>query len=307
MTENLIIMLLDLLSKDKVTAKQLAQKLEVSERTIYRYMDTLSLSNIPVYTQKGRFGGIKIGEEFKINAMCFSKEEKACILAALDNFKQSADISIINTSIDKLSVIGDRCNPSKPRAYRNEHFIVDNKDGPGTCELSNKIDAIVDAKKKNLAICVQYHDYNGDISERIIEPHTLVFHDNNWYVYSFCRMRNSMRLFKISRITHIYKTDSPYIPKKHNNNWRFNFNNPPQNIDMLLKISPEVRYDAEEWLGIHNVLKADDGINYIASGSVPDDKTTYSRIIGYGCNATILSPDSLKQSVKELCLQALQQ
>lgn len=299
-------MLLDLLSKDKVTAKQLSRKLEVSERTIYRYMDTLSLSNIPVYTQRGRSGGIKIGEEFKINAMYFSKEEKACILAALENLKQSADLHVINTAIDKLSVIGDRYNTALPPAYRNEHFIVDNKDGAGNCELSHRIDAIVEAKKQKHAIAIQYHDYNGEASERIIEPHTLVFHDNNWYVYSYCRLRKDMRLFKISRITHISRTDYVYDMKKHNNDWNFDFDTQPQNIDIILKITPEIRYDVEEWLGIHNVALSDDKVNFVACGSVPDDKSTYSRIIGYGNQAQVLSPNKLKQSINDLCKQAMQ-
>ena len=70
----LVEMLFDLLAKRKVTARYFAEKYEISERTVYRYLDCLSLS-VPVYVKRGREGGICISDSYKLPAGFMTKEE----------------------------------------------------------------------------------------------------------------------------------------------------------------------------------------------------------------------------------------
>lgn len=306
MIENLMVMLIDLINKDKITARQMAAKLEVSVRTVYRYMDMLSLANVPVYAQKGRGGGIMLGQEFKLGAMYLTKEELDCAVAGLQNLSASADIRTAESAMNKLCALKNKpASPSSP--YYNEHFVVDNRDTHGTVGLQDKINSIIDAKNKKIAVTIHYHDFNGDVTVRTVEPYSIVYHDNTWYAYCFCRLRKEMRLFKISRITHISFTDSIYTLQYHEGGWKFEFGEKPVNTEITLKVTPQARYEAEEWLGVENVSRSEDNVNFIASGTVPDDKTTYTRIIAMGKNVTVVSPQELKDKIALLCREALSQ
>lgn len=76
-------LLYTILERKRVTAKELAEKFEVSIRTIYRDLDALSASGIPVYTQKGRTGGIAIAEEFVLSKSLLTVDEREQILSSL--------------------------------------------------------------------------------------------------------------------------------------------------------------------------------------------------------------------------------
>ncbi len=77
-----------LMQKKKVTAKELADRFEVSTRTIYRDIETLSSANIPIYSSKGKGGGIGLLEEYVLNKTILSEEEQNQILFALQGTKK---------------------------------------------------------------------------------------------------------------------------------------------------------------------------------------------------------------------------
>lgn len=82
-----------LLYRKKVTAKELAERFEVSTRTIYRDIDTLSAAGIPIYTNKGKDGGIFLMEHFILNRALLSEEEQQLILSALKGVQTITDDS----------------------------------------------------------------------------------------------------------------------------------------------------------------------------------------------------------------------
>ena len=78
-----------LMNKGTVTAGELAERFEVSVRTIYRDVEALSMAGIPVYAKKGKNGGICLTEEFVLNKMLVSQKEQQEILAALASLKET--------------------------------------------------------------------------------------------------------------------------------------------------------------------------------------------------------------------------
>ena len=78
-----------LLNKKTVTAKELAERFEVSVRTIYRDVENLSMAGIPIYTRKGKNGGISLMSQFVLNKMLVTKEEQDQILAALASLQET--------------------------------------------------------------------------------------------------------------------------------------------------------------------------------------------------------------------------
>ena len=76
MVERLLGIVYALMNKETVTAAELAERFEVSVRTIYRDIEDLSVAGIPVYCKKGRNGGICLTEQFVLNKLLLTKEEQ---------------------------------------------------------------------------------------------------------------------------------------------------------------------------------------------------------------------------------------
>ena len=96
-----------LLNKKQVTAKELAERFEVSQRTIYRDIDTLSECGIPVYAIKGKGGGISLVDGYKMDRAMLTVDEQKEILSALQSIK-AADIQTENNALNKLSTFFQR-------------------------------------------------------------------------------------------------------------------------------------------------------------------------------------------------------
>lgn len=304
MITNLFTMLIELLNNGAVTAQELASKMEISQRTVYRYVDVLSAAHIPVYCQKGRGGGIMIGDDFKLSANYFNKEELQLIVTALDAMQPQSDK--ITAVIKKLSTIknvrGDREN-----TVFNEDFVVDNANTIlSNPALTAKFDALANAKKERREVKICYHNRGGDIKERVIRPYMFVYSNGNWYVYAYCTLDKAMRLFKISRITHIILLDNKYQIPSFEKTW--NLSDPTQKdiIKITLKVDETARYDVEEWLGIENVSKSQEGNYYIAQGDVYDNENTLRKLVGLGSGVTVIHPPQISAKVIEEHKKALQ-
>ena len=83
--ERLIYILLALLNKRQITAKEIAERFEISTRTVYRDMDTLSLAGIPIYSERGDKGGFYIPDDYKMDSSFFTEEEKQFIINMSQN------------------------------------------------------------------------------------------------------------------------------------------------------------------------------------------------------------------------------
>lgn len=98
-----------LMNKGTVTAGELAERFEVSVRTIYRDVETLSMAGIPVYAKKGKNGGISLTEQFVLDKMLVSRREQQEILAALASLRETG----AQESGGVLEKLGDFSGPSR--------------------------------------------------------------------------------------------------------------------------------------------------------------------------------------------------
>ena len=113
-------------------------------------------------------------------------------------------------------------------------------------------------------------------------------------------MRNQMRTFKISRITHILPTDSDFKPREFTNAWKIaNKLDNAQEISIVLKVNQNARYDVEEWLGVEAVNKAEQGDYWIAQAYVTVGDKLIDKLLSYRENVEVLSPISIRDKVKE--------
>lgn len=292
MVADTFIMLLELLAHDKLTAKQLSERLEVSERTVYRYIDVLSASGIPVVSSKGKGGGISIGSDYRMPGMLFSKAELQLMIAATESFSSPT------AAKEKILLKLNSMRPASGAAgFANEDFAVDFSDTPLGDAFGAKLDALSAAKKSRKAVEICYHNRRGEVSERVIEPYIFVYNNGNWYVFARCRRELAMRMFKLSRITHIMTTASDYvIPDRFERSWDLADPTRKQKTHIVIHASEKARYDVEEWLGIENVRRTDTG--YSARGDVYDNDATFAKLLSFGDAIEIESPKELAAKVR---------
>ena len=133
-------MTIKLISREKMTATELASELEISIRTVYRYIDVLSSAGIPLYCRRGNGGGIMVGKEFRLPAMFLNREELDVVIAALSS-SEMKDVKTAAGARDKLITMKDR-RPAESKPYYNENYIVENSDAESNASLTVSKDQV---------------------------------------------------------------------------------------------------------------------------------------------------------------------
>ncbi len=276
-----------LMQKKKVTAKELADRFEVSTRTIYRDIETLSGANIPIYASKGKDGGIGLLDEYVLNKTILSEEEQNQILFALQGMKKvrGKDEKDI---LEKLSTLFNK--------EINDWIRIDLSNWNKDNMQENRFDIIKSAILNKKLIEFNYYNSNGEESKRIVEPLQIWFKDKSWYLISYCRNKEDYRIFKIARIKEIkmlqehFERELPKEPKEE----KYNFNS----ILLELEISKEMAYRVYDEFENNEVSKKENG-NFIVKVEYPENEWIYGYILSFGEFIKVLSPTRVKDIIKD--------
>ena len=192
--ERLLSILVALLNKEVVSADELAKKLEVSKRTIYRDIESLGLSGLPVITIHGRNGGVGLMPSYKMDKYLFSDKEKLKIIESLrmqHNILQE-DNQVLIEKLENLKGDESFSNLSfySPTIHRTE---IEQE----TKEKLTTLRGAISQKKK---LKIKYISLNGDITSRVISPSNIVLTNGSWYLEAYCEKRKDRRMFKLTRI-----------------------------------------------------------------------------------------------------------
>lgn len=192
--ERLLSILVALLNKEVVSADELAKKLEVSKRTIYRDIESLGLSGLPVITIHGRNGGVGLMPSYKMDKYLFSDKEKLKIIESLrmqHNILQE-DNQVLIEKLENLKGDESFSNLSfySPTIHRTE---IEQ-------ETKEKLTTLRDAISQKKKLKIKYISLNGDITSRVISPSNIVLTNGSWYLEAYCEKRKDRRMFKLTRI-----------------------------------------------------------------------------------------------------------
>lgn len=183
-------MLYYILKKGKVTARELAERFEVSIRTIYRDIDSLSSAGIPIYAIQGKGGGIEIADEFVLSKSLLTEDEKEQIMTALYGL-ENVNKSYENELLIKLSALFK---------IKNTNWIEVDFNSWQNNKIYEKI--FNEIKSAILSKNILEFSYFGSNEEtyRKVKPVRLLFKGQDRYLYAFCLLRDDFRYFKLSRI-----------------------------------------------------------------------------------------------------------
>lgn len=287
--------LTQLLSRRKMTAREIADRYEVSLRSVYRYVEELSVCGVPIEISRGRYGGITIADTYRLPTGYFTHEEYEATLNALDAMaSQISDANLISAR-EKLE--------SRSKSERRDlsvcgNIIVDGGVWSDAGKFSGKMQICEKAVNDCMSLMIDYISREGEHSKRVVDPHVLIFKHNVWYVYAFCHTKQCFRTFKIGRIKQASFTGRSFVKKeirREDIDLDFYYTD-KQLTDVTLEIGKDSLADAEEWLGIDNIEPH--GLNFRASVTLPDDSGLVGKILSYGGAVRVISPEPLRERVK---------
>jgi len=281
-----------LLDKKNVTAKELAEHLGVSKRTVFRDIDNLSLSGIPVYAEKGNKGGYRLMDSFVLNKSILSEHEQNEILLALQALSK-VKTEETGQVLQKLSSFFNKASPE---------WIDVNFDSWGDRFFSDIKTAIFE----NRIVEFDYFNIRGEKMHRRVEPIQLCFNSKAWYFKGFCLERQGVRLFKLTRIRNHFITDETFGERESLNpnqelsiGQRERYNNTA--VRLVLKIAPEMAYRVYDYYDEEDITHNSDG-SFTVTQFEPGDNGMYGFILSFGDYAEVLEPEHIREIIKEKAL-----
>lgn len=290
----MIEMLFLLLARRKVTASELAARFSISQRSVYRYVEEMTVSGVPIDVARGAGGGIYISDAYKLPRGFFTREEYARTLGAMQAMDSELGDPVLASAIKKLTA---QMKTERRDAALSGNILVDSGAWGSERRFSDKLALVERATDEQETLEIDYVDRGGERTHRIILPHLLVYKQNIWYVYAFCRTRNAFRLFKIGRMRSIVKTGTRFnrIPFRRED-IPLSFWTAEASVEARFLLTEEALPFAEEWLGVEAVYEKD-GKRY-AEATLPDDESLVGKILSAGAGFTVLAPASLAERVK---------
>ena len=276
-----------LLRHKRVTTGYLAERFDVSVRTIQRDLDSIAVAGIPLTTLQGPSGGVEIMDGYSIERSVFTVDEIETLLSALRGTDSILTESYTERLMEKLSEQGvDRSFPTA--------FEIDLGDRhAGT--LIEKIREIRKAIANHQCVAFTYSAESGD-TERIVEPCRLLFRWGNWYLFAFCRLRGDYRLFKLQRLWSLNVTDCLYTPRAEDHlpqDWDECFIG---DIDLVAVFDPCVRYRLIEEYDPSMLEQTTDGrFQFRFRFAFTDHLVSW--LLSFGSHVEIVAPDEIRHRV----------
>lgn len=289
-TKRLFEIIYILLNKKIVTASYLAGRFGVSQRTVYRDIDALTLAGIPVYTEKGKGGGISLLPEYVLNKSMLDEKEQSEILSAIQSLSIVKAVDA-DELLNKLSAIFNR-------SVVNWLEIDFSSWGQNDSKIFSDLRTAILSRKVTE---FDYFSTFGEETRRRIEPLQLWFKARAWYVKGFCLTRQDLRVFKLTRIRNLTVTNTPFsetrdlldiVPAAEPDAHR------KLDVKLRFKIAPEMAYRVFDEFDGDDVEKQEDG-SFIVTVTWPEDDWVYGTILSYGEYLEILEPQHIKKIIRE--------
>ncbi len=278
-----------LLNKRTVTAAELASRFGVSTRTIYRDIDVLSASGVPVYATQGTRGGISVMEDYTISRAALSDKERESILFALQSL-QATKYPEVDTVLEKLG--------SMFKHNSSDWITVDFSPWGSDPNAHDKFTDIKSAILHTMVIEIDYINALNKKSTREIEPLRLMFKGQAWYLWGFCLEKQDYRMFRISRIKRVRITNrlfdrkNVHIVDMPESETDYHF------VHLVLEFNEAVLFRLYDDFD-DNFIKPMGNGTYRIEFDFPEDEWVYGFILSFGSNVRVIEPEHIRGIIRE--------
>lgn len=281
-----------LMERGTVTARELAEHLEVSVRTVYRDIEALSQAGVPVYALQGRKGGISIAQGFVLEKSFLTVEEQRDVLASLQGASALGAYGDRDQALKKLSSFFGSREP--------EWLKIDLSDWSNHHQQDYEL--VKEAILRRRVLCFDYYGANGQMAARRVEPLRLWYKSGAWYLVAFCRERKASRTFKMSRIKRPQLTQETFVPKEPGE---------PVQIPDYPLVSCTMWVDASQAYRIYDCFEEEDITlqedgSFLVKAAYTGDDWFYGSILSYGVHARVIDPPELRNKIEGMLKRMLE-
>lgn len=201
--DNMLAILWMLNSGVKMTAKQISEKLEINIRTVYRHIDALCASGVPIISVPGHNGGYSLLNNFIRAPLLFDLEEKKALLHAAVFAKEAGYplSEALTNATSKLKMYSNQEQESILNHHLDGFEVINRMVNPSIQPI---LAVLEQAVEKEFSVEIDYRTGREEQPKnRLIDPYGLVYWNNKWYTVTFCHLRNEIRSFRVDRILRI--------------------------------------------------------------------------------------------------------
>lgn len=289
--DRLIGILSVLLQQDMVTAPCLAERFEVSRRTINRDIEDLCRAGIPIVTMPGAGGGISIMENYKVDRTVFTTREMQDILAGLRSLDSISGTNQYGLLMEKLSAGGSDFMAG------NQSVLIDLSSWY-KADLAPKIEIIRAAIDGRQELEFLYFSPKKE-GKRRIESYYLIFRWSSWYVWGWCTLCRDFRLFKLNRMAELRLSGAGFEPRKVPLPDLKNERIFPGGIRVKAVFKPECKWRLVEEFGLDCFEEQEDG-KLLFHADYTDQDNLISWLLTFGDRAELLEPENIRKELREL-------
>lgn len=285
--DRLIGILSILLQRDQVSSQYLAETFEVSRRTILRDVETLSQAGIPILTTQGQKGGISILGGYKLDRTLFTPQEMQAILAGL----RSLD-SVCGTG--RYRQLGEKLWAGGSSVLASPGSICIDLASWYKTDLAPKIALLQEAVEARETVKFVYCSPGGERT-RTVEPNLLVFQWSSWYLWGYCRLRQTHRLFKLNRMLELEKGGEQFPPRR----------TPPPDLSaervfpdrfpVRVRFTPSQKWRLVDDFGVNSFQEQADG-SLLFQFDFSDREHLFRWLTSFGPEAELLEPAELREA-----------
>lgn len=295
--QRLIAILTVLLRTDCLPASALAEKFQVSVRTIYRDIETLEQAGIPIVTIPGVHGGVGIVEEYKIDKKLFTSRDISTLLTSLSTVSGAMDLGALNQTAEKIRAL---IPPEQVQAIEVDarKLHIDLKPWGFNPHIGENLEHIQRALQGNRHMTFGYTTLKGESTLRRVEPHQLVLKENQWYLRAYCLDREDFRVFKLRRMEGIQVEDSSFAPRQFSQQMRdFRDWTHERMMEIQLLIHPDLVETMLDRCAEENMTPWEDGRVHVRMPFVESD-LGYGYLMQQGHRCECIGPPHVREELR---------
>jgi predicted DNA-binding transcriptional regulator YafY len=209
-----VLTVLELLqSHGRLTGAELARRLEVDIRTVRNYVETLTDLGIPVEAERGRYGAYRLRPGYKLPPLIFSEDESLALTLSL-LLARGNGIAQTSPAVESVLAKIERVLPQTTRARVQavEQTVIFERSFFHAAPSTSAVTVLSTAVQAGQSVRLQYRSAHSDMTERVFDPHGVVYHAGIWYTIGYCHLRQGQRLFRLDRIQQVEVTSETFSP-----------------------------------------------------------------------------------------------
>ena len=260
-----------------VSAKELAERFEVSVRTIVRDIEALSAAGIPISSSTGVSGGYSVMEGYKLESRMINSEDQTAIITALKGLFTAYDGSRYADVLEKLSSIFQK--------QEQRRVFLDFGASGENADIQEKLKKLDDAIKNKAAVKIDYVNASGAASSRIVEPLALNYRWYAWYLLAFCTEKQDYRIFKLARINRFEPTNLSFSREHGDPEMLLEsaFSNAGRRIPgIILQVKPFMKVQVCEYLNAEYMETLENGDYIMRIDAYENERMWFAMLMSFG-------------------------